>query len=240
MNVIKQLLVLFAAALCATACTKNAELPPTPESIRIGIADGWIELNVQDSGSSIHYNGVPYKYFDVDNDQINDFKINSTWSGSSGGLQQNWRSIEVINQDFYISTAEVYDSTFRCTDTSNMEYTHYNSIWIQNWPVICLGQDSYTGLGSITCPEPYIQGDSIPPLPSWTQSKIYLTFKDASCFRTSQRMDYYRIMRGSWRNVEDKYVLFKKESGNKIRYGWFKLKTDGGGSIYVLEYAIQK
>ena len=185
-------------------------------------------------------NGVIREY-DIDDNGIADFKFESFHFISKGGANYKECSVDCMNSLYQISTIKISDTLHECSqiiDSSTIHYTYYNSYW-----VFQCNEESFDTVYSVSIrsyPKVYSKGDTLNHLESWSSNKLVLASYDATYMSYDTPNIYeYKVARGNWNWHLMKYILFKKDIGERNLYGWLKIGVESGNQIRFYEYAIQ-
>jgi len=180
--------------------------------------------------------------YDLLNDESPDFVLKSI--GEEWGPNNKRSRIESINQDFEILVNSILDSTFICTNPENEFNTqlpiHYNAL--SGYQCGKTDADSLEGVYPFNAAIQYNLKDTI-----WI-NEAHNTWGDNADFALYMQGQvelygkewfvYYR--KELWNNQGTKYLCFRFNLGNEIKYGWLKIEIFDYSEIKYYGYAIQK
>jgi hypothetical protein len=238
-------LVMFSVLLGLILSCKKEPIEPinSDGSLIFGNIPPNFNITTFDSSVSIiaaWHSSASYQ-FDIDSDGVNDFKLNSVYSASPGGIDQREASIDVLNSTFQISVSTLLDSIFQCKYIENdtlKSITYYNGIGGYS----CSGSNlnSFSRVDTTVCPKIYSIGDTIGNEGNWVSNSVKFSIFNNDNLWVLFPVQNTCIFRGNWNNTNMKYLLFRINNNGQFRYGWLKLSIDEYNHIRFHEYAMQK
>lgn len=190
-------------------------------------------------------------FVDVDDDGKNDFEFYTASTISAGLGYESNMELKCLNDLFYVSCNELYDSLYMKTDTSFVKQDDLVGVYISKIITCSKNNEKYKPYGEETrfYPMRYDIADTLfysdyfisdtfklrfnPP--SYPISMYGVRKNDTITYNTSTR-DYCILFPD---NTES-FIGFKKKADNTEYLGWLKISIADDYKLTILESAIQK
>jgi len=225
----------FLSSFLLFSCTKNNEGIDS-KLAEIGDYSG-MDVNTYDTIINLGYNFIPFN-FDIDNDDINDFRISYADSVIRNNEGFMAGVIECLDQNMYLSTIHTVDTTYfsRRTQTTLVNRVHisiYSTYQCANTEGFSISETE-TNIHL----KPYYPEENISPNDFWQYGKFVFgnlrdepssTYSDVVTTDTIwirykvSFLDCYFLPVN-----QDIYIGIKKVRGLHSRYGWIKLRLNKG------------
>lgn len=175
---------------------------------------------------------------DLFNDGIIDFSIEtygSHWANARSS------SIVSVNDQLTILSIQVLDTLWLTGQNLNPQISS-DSVVYNGYSGFDSGQTNDSLLNALVdyYPEQFDDGATgflEDPKYAWTKESILSDYANGYSYGSSNV--FLSIQKGNWNNAGVKYLCFKLNIGEEIKYGWLKLRVTEDYSVEILQSAIE-